>query len=103
MYVYLNMALVRRIVAPLQRRTVVIAFRIARFVGGVRSTPQAGLAGVFVVEHFVLVFDRRQPRLDFVKLGRGYDILLLGRENLSNLLLRLLDPVWSLRVGVEGL
>ena len=72
--------LVRRIVPPLQRRTVVITLAVAGVVAGVRGPAQTGLVRIFLIDHFVLVLDRRQPRLDFVKLRRGHDVLRLRRE-----------------------
>src|SRR5689334_4450665 len=93
------------LIAPLQSRTTLIIFVVVLivsvFVGVAGGAPQCGLIALFLIIQFVPVFQRREPRLDLVELRGADDVLVAGRKNGSNLLLRLLDAVRSLWVRGE--
>src|SRR6516164_3157610 len=96
---HLHSDLVRRIVAPLKRRTVIITLAVSRLVRRlVRRPPQARLVGIFLIQQLVLVLDGSQARLDLVEFRRGHDVLRLRGKNPTDLVLRLLDAILILRM-----
>src|SRR5271163_5024664 len=99
-----RLSLVGSIIAALQRGTIVVAARVrawgATLVAG-RGAAQAGLAPIFLVNHFVTVFDGRKPRFYVVKLRGRNDVLRARRKNGRNLLLRRRNAIRSLRVRSE--
>src|ERR1700745_583939 len=93
-----------RIVAPLQRRTVIIILLpVLGLVARIRSPPQARLRRILLVQQLLLVLNRRQPSLHLVKLRGRHELLLLRREDVSDLILRFLYAVRVLWMRIERL
>src|ERR1035438_2720034 len=99
------------IFAPVQRRLVVVGSRRARAAGarsartaGRISAPGAGppqrrFLRVLRVGQAALVFNSSQPCLDVVELRGRHRVLIPSGQNARNLLLRVQNPVWRLRIG----
>lgn len=68
--------LIRRIIPPLQSRTVIVTRRSS--IAGVAAgggSPQTGLVRIFRVDHLVAIFDRCEARFDFIELRGSHNVL----------------------------
>src|SRR5690348_15884974 len=103
--VEIRFCLVELIGTALQSWTIIVGFAVLPILALIsrRGSAQAGLVAVLFIQHLALVLDLRQAGFHLVELRSGHDILLACRQDFGDLLLRLLDPLRSLRMAGKSL
>ena len=91
------------VVIPLMQRRTIVVGRLALIVRLVRRATERRLARVLIVRNLLAILESCQASLHLVKLrGRDY-VFVLRRQDLSDLILRVLNAIRSCWMRGEGL